>query len=76
MSVYGTPAPVATKVKWSTVGTYLACVMGLAGLNGVTDLNLVEQLPDLVEVFVAPVLPSLAAFLSGYAAKHDPRAGG
>ncbi len=69
-----TAAPVETKVKASTVGTYLAGVAALAVVNAlVADASLISGLPDVVEVLVAPVFPALAALVAGYVARHTPR---
>lgn len=64
---------VETKVKAASLATYFGLVALLAVLNAVSDANLVTALPDVVEVFVAPLLPTLITFVSGYQAKHTPR---
>lgn len=66
-------APVETKVKAASVATYLGLVALLAVLNAVSDANLIAGLPDVVEVFVAPLVPTAIAFVAGYVAKHSPR---
>ncbi|WP_327029697.1 hypothetical protein OG989_04025 [Micromonospora sp. NBC_01740] len=66
-------APVETKVKAASIATYLGSLALLAILNGVADANLISGLPDVVEVFVAPLVPTAIAFVAGYVAKHTPR---
>lgn len=66
-------SPVETKVKAAAWATYLGLVALLAVLNAVADANLVAVLPDLVEVFVAPILPALITFVAGWTAKHTRR---
>jgi len=68
-----TPAPVEKKVTVATVASYLGGLGLLAILNGVADTNLITELPDVVEVFVAPIIPSLITFIGGYVARHTPR---
>ena len=71
-----TPAPapkVESKVKSAAAWSYLAALGGLAVVNGVTDTTLITDLPDAVEVFVAPLVPALAAGIAGFLAKHTPR---
>lgn len=65
--------PVEWKVKVASAATYLGFVALLAVLNAVADANLITELPDVAEVFLAPVLPTLITFVSSYAAKHTPR---
>jgi len=66
-------APVETKVKVATIATYLGLVALLAVLNAVAEANLIAGLPDVVEVFVAPLLPTAITFVAGYIAKHTHR---
>lgn len=66
-------APVETKVKVATIATYLGSLALLAILNGITSTNLVAGLPDVIEVFVAPMLPAAITLVTGYLAKHTPR---
>jgi hypothetical protein len=68
-----TSAPVETKVKAAAVATYLGLLALLAVLNGVTDADLIAGLPDVVEVFVAPLLPTAVTFVTSYLARHTPR---
>lgn len=70
-----TPQPnvIETKVKWATIATYVGIAALLGGLNAITDANLISELPDVVEVFVAPLLPTLITFLAGRQAPHTPR---
>jgi hypothetical protein len=75
MSEYrtSTKAPIETKVKAASLGSYLGGVALLAILNGVTTANLVAGMPDWLEVFLAPMVPTAVAFVSGFVAKHTPR---
>ncbi|MCZ7376557.1 hypothetical protein [Micromonospora sp. WMMC250] len=76
MSQYSSPtpaAPVETKVKVATIFTYLGSLALLAILNGITSTNLIAGLPDVIEVFVAPMVPAAITLVSGYLAKHTPR---
>jgi len=66
-------APIESKVTVASVATYLGLVALLAILNGVGDANLITALPDALEVFAAPLLPTAVTFVSGYMAKHTPR---
>ncbi len=66
-------APIEAKVKAATAATYLGLVVLLAFLNGVSDSNLIGELPDLVEVLVAPVLPAAITLVAGYVTRHTPR---
>lgn len=66
-------APVEKKVTVATVASYLGFVALLAVLNAIADANLIENLPDVAEVFLAPVLPTLITFVASYAARHTPR---
>lgn len=66
-------APIEKKVTAATVATYLGLVGLLAILNAVADTNLITALPDIVEVFVAPLVPTLITFVGGYMARHTPR---
>ena len=63
------------KVSSATTWTYLGTLGIIAILNGVTDINLVASLPDVLEVFVAPLIPAALSFFGGYAAKHTPLRG-
>jgi hypothetical protein len=67
------PAPVEKKVTAATFASYLGGVALLAILNGVADTNLITALPDVVEVFVAPLVPTAITFIGGYVARHTPR---
>lgn len=73
MPTYPTTAKVERKVKVGSALTYLISVGALAAVNAVSDTTLITDLPDTVEIFVAPLVPSLAAFISGYLTKHTPR---
>jgi hypothetical protein len=65
--------PIEIKVKVATVATYLGSLAALAVLNGITSTNLVAGLPDVIEVFVAPLIPAAITLVSGYVARHTPR---
>ena len=65
--------PIERKVTAATVATYLGSVGLLAVLNGVADTNLITALPDLAEVFIAPMVPAAIALVAGYIARHTPR---
>ncbi|MDX2538573.1 holin [Streptomyces scabiei] len=70
-------APIETKVKVSSVFTYLASVAGLAILGAVTgDPSLISGMPDVLEPFVLALIPAATAAISGWAAPHTPRADG
>lgn len=74
MSTYPSSAPrVEAKVKAASYATYFGLVALLAVLNAVADTNLVTALPDVVEVFVAPLLPAALTLVAGWLAKHTPR---
>lgn len=73
MTHAGGSAPVETKVKVGAAATYFGLVGLLAILNAVADTNLITSLPDVAEVFVAPLLPTLITFVASYLAKHTPR---
>lgn len=64
---------VETKVKAAAAWSYLAALAGLAVVNGVTDTTLITDLPDTLEVFVAPLLPAAAAGIAGFIARHTAR---
>lgn len=74
MSTYSSvKAPVEAKVKAAGIATYLGLGAALAILAGVTDLNLIAGLPDWLEVFVAPMLPTAITTITAYRTKHTPR---
>ena len=67
---------VEPKVKWASIGTYLAGVVGLGLVTLLSDNDLLAQaLPDPLEVFVMPAVPAVIAAIAGYAARHQWRAG-
>lgn len=73
-STIPTPAPkVERKVKAAGIATYLGIAAGLGVLNAATDINLIAGLPDWLEVFVAPFIPTVITSLSAYQARHTPR---
>lgn len=72
-TTYPTAPKVERKVKAAAIWTYLAACAGLGIVNGISDANLVAGLPDWAEVFVAPIVPTVAAWIAGYKARHTPR---
>ncbi|MEU2316012.1 holin [Streptomyces albidoflavus] len=67
-------APIETKVKASSVATYLLSLAALAILGAVTDNpGLVAGLPDVLEPFVLALVPAAASAVAGWAAPHTPR---
>lgn len=67
-------APVEKKVTWATVGAYLGGLALMAIVNAVSsDPGLVGALPDALEMFVVPLVPTVVAFVSGWVARHTPR---
>ncbi|MGW2267058.1 holin [Streptomyces koyangensis] len=70
----GPSAPIETKVKVSSVATYLLSLAALAILGAVTDNpGLVAGLPDALEPFVLALVPAAASAIAGWAAPHTPR---
>lgn len=68
-------APIETKVKVSSLFTYLASLAGLAILGAVTDdPSLVSGMPNALEPFVLALVPAAVAAITGWAAPHTPRA--
>jgi hypothetical protein len=65
--------PVELKVKVAAWATYLGGVGLLAILNAFSDANLIAGLPDAIEVFVAPMLPTAITTAAAWLAKHTPR---
>ena len=64
------------KVKWSAVGTYVAGLVALSAVKLLSNNDLLSQvLPDALEIFVFPLVPTVVSLLSGYAAQHQWRAG-
>lgn len=68
-----TSGPLEAKVKWASIISYLAGVGLLGLLNATSTANLIAGLPDVVEAFVAPLVPALAALAAGWKARHTPR---
>lgn len=67
-------SPVERKVTFATIGAYLGGLALMAMVNAVSsDPGLVGALPDTLEMFVVPVIPTVVAFLSGWVARHTPR---
>lgn len=65
--------PVEKKVKYATVASYVGGLALMAILNGIGDANLIAGLPDVIEAFVAPMLPTALTFVAGWVARHTPR---
>jgi hypothetical protein len=66
-------APVEAKVKAAGIATYLGLAALLGVLNAATDINLVSGLPDVIEVFVAPMIPTAITTVTAYMTRHTPR---
>ncbi|MCF2130101.1 holin [Strepomyces sp. STD 3.1] len=68
-------APVEKKVSAATAGTYVGSTALLAGLEAVEDqAELVSWLPPGLAPFVLALVPAAITFVSGWVAKHSPRA--
>lgn len=64
------------KVKASTAASYLVSLVVIALANGIQDHEgslLLGSLPDWLESLLLPLLPAIATFLAGWAAKHTHR---
>lgn len=73
-----TPAagPIETKVTWATAASYVAALVLVAVANAVQDADhalILGALPEAWESILLPLLPALATFAAGWAAKHTPR---
>lgn len=66
-------AKVEPKVKAAGIGAFLVGLILVAIVGGVTDGNLVGELPDWASALLAPVLPTLAAMAAAYSARHQYR---
>ncbi|MFI6986015.1 holin [Embleya sp. NPDC050154] len=66
-------APMETKVKVAGAASYLGFAALLGVLTAVGDAGLVSWLPDVVEVFVAPMVPTAITMVAAWKAKHTPR---
>ena len=60
-----------TKVKLASLATYIASTAGLA-LLGIYATDYSDSLPDWLEAVLYPLVPALAALLTGYQAKNKP----
>lgn len=70
-------ATIETKVSAATAGTYIASTSVLAGLAAIQDnARLLDWMPDSLSPFVIAIVPTLIAFVSGWAARHTPRTPG
>ncbi|GAA2098629.1 hypothetical protein GCM10009801_69810 [Streptomyces albiaxialis] len=68
-------APVERKVTASSVAAFVASAGLLAVLTAVQENNgLVGGLPDAVEPVVLALVPTAVTFVSGWMARHTPRA--
>jgi hypothetical protein len=72
-----TNGPVEAKVKASTIASYIGAFLLTALANGVQDedhaLILGNAFPEWLETLLLPLLPALASFAAGWAARHTPR---
>lgn len=72
----GTAGPVEEKVKWATAASYLASLLLTALANGIQDERhalVLGAMPEVLESLLLPLLPALATFAAGWAAKHTHR---
>lgn len=67
--------PVEAKVKAAAISQFILGLVLVAVVGGVTDGNLVGELPDWATALVAPILPTLAGWVAAYNAKHQYRSG-
>lgn len=68
-------APVEKKVRAATSATFLVSLV-VAVLNAVAaDNSLLGPLPSWLQAIVIALVPAGLTFLSGWQAKHTPRAG-
>lgn len=66
--------PVEKKVTWSSLGAYLGGVGLMAIVQVVSDdPSIIGSLPDGIELFVVPLIPTIVAFIGGWVTKHTPR---
>jgi hypothetical protein len=69
-----TSAPVEAKVKAATSATFIVSLV-IAVLNGVVaDDSLLQPLPAWLQPIIIAVAPAAVTFLSGWQARHTPRA--
>lgn len=73
-STNGSAYPVEPKVKAAGIATYIAGLLLVALVTGLQDGQLLEELPDWGTALLAPILPTIAAWVAGYAARHQYRA--
>lgn len=69
------PNPIARKVKFATLMTYILFAAILAGIQVVTNNTdvIVSFLPPWAAVFITPLVPALIALVTGWATKHAPQ---
>lgn len=67
--------PVEAKVKAAAIGQFVLGLVLVAVVGGLTDGNLVAELPDWATALVAPILPTLAGWVAAYSAAHQYRSG-
>lgn len=66
--------PIETKVKVATIATYVGVTVLLGVLEGFNgDANLIKSLPDWLEPFLVPLIPTAITYFSAYKANHTPR---
>lgn len=69
--------PVEPKVKYGSIAMYVAGVVLMAIIAVFTENDnalLLDVLPDAVEVFVVPLIPTLVGFATAWASQHQYRA--
>ncbi|GAA4676924.1 hypothetical protein GCM10023347_34130 [Streptomyces chumphonensis] len=72
-----TTAPVERKVTAASAATFVASTGLVAALSAVADdPNLLSWMVDWLEPFAIALVPTSITFVSGWAAKHTPRAPG
>lgn len=69
------PAPIEPKVKAAAAAQYVVGVLLVALVGGLTNGNLVADLPDWVAALAAPLVPVVAGFAAAYSARHQYRGG-
>lgn len=69
------PTPVARKVRFITLVTYIGFAAVLAVTQAITNNTdaILSFLPPWAAVFVAPLVPAIIAFITGWETKHAPQ---
>lgn len=65
---------VEPKVKWQAALHYLVGLAALAVWDGMTlndNAFLADVLPDAVEIFVLPLVPTVGGLIAGYFTRHQ-----